>query len=567
MTKNYTTKTASLKATKIDARNLDAKKISIDGKNVLDYIDENETIVKDTREAITENDLWVSETTKDENGAVIISHNPIKKSTGIYSAWNRDVTKVEDNKAYIGDELYANIQTDAIVDGCAFFRTGNIESFKSKLTSMTTGYHMFSNSKLKTFEADTPSLTNGDSMFWSTDLESFKGDLSNLTMGFQLFNDTKLTSIEDSDVRSLSTLSNGQGMFAMCSKLTNVDLDLQSLTDGNSMFTACENLEKVNLYTPIMKSASSMFMDCWKLTDCIVDMEHVKNAVYAFAYTSITSFTKSLQSLVIGQFMFQGCDCLEKFNSKLSSLENGEWMFDDCIKLRDFKCDNLNSLKRGYEMFEDTLIPSFTYDLPKLINGDEMFNGCTKLTSFIGALPSLISGNNMFKNCKLDTFSLMTIADSINNLVEAGYAIKNGNKWEYNNNSSYFSGTITISFETSGLSEEQIQENLNYCQEISDKGWTVYASGTTTGSHTINPTAIDDMEEMTPVSIPYYAKPILSDEKNGNYTDNNGNYYNIIGGQYIFGDDVSSYGMFLNEEEAALNMGLTKIEKIKNRKR
>ena len=566
MTKNYTTKTASLKATKIDTRNLDAKKISIDGKNVLDYIDENETIVKDTREVITENDLWVSETTKDENGVVIISHNPIKKSTDIYSAWNRDVTKVEDNKAYIGDELYANIQTDAIVDGCAFFRTGNIESFKSKLTSMITGYYMFNNSKLKTFEADTASMVNGESMFWSSNLESFKGDLSNLTMGCQMFNDTKITSIEDSDVRSLSTLSNGQGMFGMCSKLTNVDLDLQSLTDGNNMFVFCENLEKVNLYTPILKKATGMFMDCWNLTDCRVDMEHVSYAVYAFAYTAITSFTKSLQSLVQGQLMFQGCDCLEKFNSNLTSLEMADWMFDDCTKLSDFKCVNLNSLRHGDEMFRDTLIPSFAYDLPKLISGDGMFNGCTNLTSFIGALSSLISGYDMFKNCKLDTTSLMTIADTINNLVEAGYAIKNNDKWEYTNNSNDFSGMITISFETSGLSEEQIQENLNYCQEISNKGWTVYASGTTTGSHTVNPTVIDDMEEMTPVSIPYYAKPILSDEKNGNYTDNNGNYYNIIGGQYIFGDDVSSYGMFLNEENAALNMGLTKIEKIKTRK-
>jgi hypothetical protein len=50
-----------LSATYADIRRLDAKKINLKGKNILEYIGENKTVVKhaqDTRTTVTENDLW-----------------------------------------------------------------------------------------------------------------------------------------------------------------------------------------------------------------------------------------------------------------------------------------------------------------------------------------------------------------------------------------------------------------------------------------------------------------------------------------------------------------------------
>ena len=41
----------------------------------------------------------------------------------------------------------------------------------------------------------------------------------------------------------------------------------------------------------------------------------------------------------------------------------------------------------------------------------------------------------------------------------------------------------------------------------------------------------------------------------------NGNFFNILGGQFIYGDDLSTYGMFTCEEDAATNMRLTKYER------
>jgi hypothetical protein len=43
--------------------------------------------------------------------------------------------------------------------------------------------------------------------------------------------------------------------------------------------------------------------------------------------------------------------------------------------------------------------------------------------------------------------------------------------------------------------------------------------------------------------------------------DENGNYFNILGGQFIYVNDPETYGMFTSEEDAAMQMKLIKIEK------
>jgi hypothetical protein len=50
MSRVYTDKTAALKATFIDARNIDAKKMLLNGKNILDYISDSEFDSYDTRD-------------------------------------------------------------------------------------------------------------------------------------------------------------------------------------------------------------------------------------------------------------------------------------------------------------------------------------------------------------------------------------------------------------------------------------------------------------------------------------------------------------------------------------
>ena len=77
--KNYTTKTAALKATVADVRNLDAKKISLDGKNILDYIDESSFDSYDTRDPQLKNDeldIWNTKIGLSEEGHIEVKPFP-----------------------------------------------------------------------------------------------------------------------------------------------------------------------------------------------------------------------------------------------------------------------------------------------------------------------------------------------------------------------------------------------------------------------------------------------------------------------------------------------------------
>ena len=83
----------------------------LDGKNILEYIEGNTPNIKhaqDTRETVTENDLWGQYIETKDDGTIIV-HDDWVTNPNASSAWNTSITKVEDNKAYVNDELYGNI--------------------------------------------------------------------------------------------------------------------------------------------------------------------------------------------------------------------------------------------------------------------------------------------------------------------------------------------------------------------------------------------------------------------------------------------------------------------------
>lgn len=225
MATNYTTRTAALKATKADINNLNVKKLFLGGENILEIIKKATPTIKhsqDTRETVTENDLWGQyiETTSD--GTIIVHDDWVTNPNGS-SAWNTSITKVEDNKAHTSSGFYANIQTEKIKDGS----------------------YMFSSCKnLTLFSPDLSSLTNGDSMFVGcTNLTTFSSDLPNLVNGEYMFRFCdNLTTFSS----GLSSLENGNTMFASCSNLKSFNSDLSSLTYGDSMFTYCSKLTTFN---------------------------------------------------------------------------------------------------------------------------------------------------------------------------------------------------------------------------------------------------------------------------------------------------------------------------------
>ena len=258
-----------------------------------------------------------------------------------------------------------------------------------------------------------------------------------------------------------------------------------------------------------------MFKGCTKLETFSSDLPNLTDGSYMFYDTKLASFSSDLSSLKNGDGMFSRCYSLTSFNSNLHSLTNGDSMFSHCNNLTSFNCD-LSSLENGYYMF----------------------NYCDNLASFSSDLSSLKNGDGMFVKCKLDVASVQHIADTINTPSSKG--------------------TIHIGI---GNSTPNEQEETAF-NTIASKNWTVYVGVNGGNPSEWNPTSLIPIDgEETTNPIPYWAKPVQSDEQHAHYVDEQGNFYNILGGNYIYGDNLENYGMFISEEDAAANMRLTKIEK------
>jgi hypothetical protein len=252
----------------------------------------------------------------------------------------------------------------------------------------------------------------------------------------------------------------------------------------------------------------------------------------------LSEFDSDLSSLTNGENMFFYCSNLTSFNADMPKLTNGGDMFDFCENLESFSSD-LPSLTNGTTMFQSCYkLTSFSSDLSSLTDGHYMFGGCFELRTFSSGLPKLTNGDHMFHNCRLNTASVQHIADTINTPSDKGI--------------------IHIDIGPVAPNEQQ----KTAFNTIASKNWSVYVNGS---QYTpTSPAAIITLDETgkeiaTP--IPFWAKPVQSDEQHAHYVDEQGNFYNILGAQFIYGDSLENYGMFTCEADAAANMRLTKIEK------
>lgn len=273
--------------------------------------------------------------------------------------------------------------------------------------------------------------------------------------------------------------------------------DARNLIRANNMFAGCSELTTVRLMDSI-RSARGMFYDCKKLQNVIQKFPYLTNGEQMFYNTKLAAWDADLPELVNGEQMF----CAD------TGLGGGT---------------------------STAYLTSFTGDMPKLQRADHMFNGQTQLTSFAGDLSSVQSAYGMFTDCKLDTESLMIIADTIADSPCAD-------------------AQINIGIGNTTPSEEEIE----YLNEMHEKGWNVYVNGSeyTPDAASAAMTLDENGEEvMTP--IPFWAKPIEVKEEEAEFVAENGKYYIVVGGQFIFVDDPESYGMFTCMEDAIANMRLT----------
>lgn len=90
------------------------------------------------------------------------------------------------------------------------------------------------------------------------------------------------------------------------------------------------------------------------------------------------------------------------------------------------------------------------------------------------------------------------------------------------------------------------------------KGWEVHVNGSLEDYVPATATT-NETGESNVTPILFWAKPVPATEETAKYVDAQGNFFNILGGQFIYVDDPDTYGMFTSEEDAAVNMRLKKI--------
>lgn len=273
MSPQYTTKTAALKATKADINKLNTKSLKVNNKDV-------PTSVKhpnDTREVITENDLWGSWAEINKNGQIIFHNDEIIHQIGSgWGAWNTEITKVIDNKAYINDELFANIETSKITKANTswqpynpmFDSCYNLTEFSSSLQNLEYGYNfMYRCFNLTKVNTDLSSLKNGGYMFGACPISSFKcNNLNSLQYADYMFEDTSIKSFQ----YDLPSLTDGSSMFSYSLQLEKFIGDLSNLHYGNGMFYDCKRLTTVISDFSSLTSASNMFYGCSLNTDSLM---------------------------------------------------------------------------------------------------------------------------------------------------------------------------------------------------------------------------------------------------------------------------------------------------------
>ena len=320
MSNSFVTNIPSLKSTngdfrnvtskKVTAKTVEAKEIELNGKSILEYLSGVTVAIKhanDTRETVTENDLW-GQWVENVNGESIIHDGFIEKNWPPTTVWNSSITKVEDNKAYIGDTFFANIQTDMIEDGSYYFNGCDMTSFSSGLSSLKNAESMFeSNSDFSEFNVSSlPKLENATKMFYRTNLASFVTDLPFLVESNDMFYECSLLS---SFTISVPLLKSADSMFFQCEALTKVESDFSSLKSAKNMFAYCALLAEFENKLPALENATNMFQGC----------------------SDLVSFTSDLPKLASARQMFFGATKLEHFVGSLFSLEDGDSMFGKCI--------------------------------------------------------------------------------------------------------------------------------------------------------------------------------------------------------------------------------------------
>ena len=208
-----------------------------------------------------------------------------------------------------------------------------------------------------------------------------------------------LINIEGLQYLNTSEVKDMGGMFAACSRLTNLDLsnfDISNATNINGMFADCSALTSINLTafnTEKVTDMSYMFTGCSALTTLAIknfNTEKVTNMSWMFygcaALTNLDLKNFNTSNVKDMSRMFQGCSALTSLDLKnfnTSKVTDMNYMFYRCAALTslDLKNFNIEKVENMISMFEDcsqlaTIVSNKTWNCEQ---SQGMFEGCTAL--------------------------------------------------------------------------------------------------------------------------------------------------------------------------------------------
>ncbi|KET23803.1 BspA family leucine-rich repeat surface protein, partial [Listeria monocytogenes] len=252
--------------------------------------------------------------------------------------------------------------------------------------------------------------------------------------------------IRDNDYPETPSLTDISRMFALCRKLSELDVsglntssvtnmstvfsntdslkeldisnfDTSSVTDMSYMFAACKSLEELDLSTFDTSSVTnmySMFSYCYNFeeldlsnfdTSSVTNMQQMFYGSYNLEELDLSNFDTS--SVTNMHLMFGGCKSLEELDVSTfdtSSVTNMRGVFSECNSLGelDLSTFDTSSATTMQIMFYDCTsleeLDLSTFDTSSVTNMDMMFQECTALKSlYLDNFTDAPSMTDMFK--------------------------------------------------------------------------------------------------------------------------------------------------------------------------
>lgn len=300
---------------------------------------------KDEREMPTDYDIWKNVVTVTNDMQIIISNLYIpdasKWNSAIYQKNNLNITLVENDKAYNGNNFVCNIQSGNIENGSDLFKNSyELTSFSNSLSQLKNGNRMFLNSGLTDFTVELSSLTDAKNMFvgcplGATSIETILNSLPTYTSGSHEIGLTLMTETEANKFSEITgaTIEQRQ-IYSISYKGWNIKTYLSK--DDRETQTNYDIWENVIVYDSNTDEIG--FVDLY-LPDASVWREEIYNA-NRLRITSVednkaynnSKFVCNIKTdkIVNGDGLFDGVSSLVTFTSPLSSLSSGDNMFNEC---------------------------------------------------------------------------------------------------------------------------------------------------------------------------------------------------------------------------------------------